>query len=140
MGASHRGTSGVVLVYHTVICTKSLPVINNNFFFNTRQFTVVPLPKIRLKVQSVQQHWMTNPNMTARDLHRLLGMLVFMASLVQWGRLFVQSSGGPPEHGARGLGAGPTGSKFLSGCCQRWPGGHLQQSCKVFPSPPRRRK
>ena len=40
-----------------------------------------------------------------------------------------------PHHGA-----GPTGSKFLSGFCQRWPGGHLQQSCKVYPSPPRRRK
>ena len=55
--------------------------------FNTRQFTVAPLLKMRLKVQSVQQHWMTNPNIAARDLHRLLGVLVFMASLVQWGRL-----------------------------------------------------
>ena len=32
-------------------------------------------------------HWMANPNITARDLHRLLGVLVFMASLVQRGRL-----------------------------------------------------
>ena len=55
--------------------------------FNTRQFTVAPLLKMRLKVQSVHQHWMTNPNITARDLHRLLGVLVFMASLVQRGRL-----------------------------------------------------
>ena len=55
--------------------------------FNTRRFTVVPLPKMRLKVQSVHQHWMANPNITARDLHRLLGMLVFMASLVLPGRL-----------------------------------------------------
>ena len=55
--------------------------------FNSRQFTVVPLPKLRLKVQSVHQHWMTDPNITARDLHRLLGMLVFMASLVRRGRL-----------------------------------------------------
>ena len=54
---------------------------------NTRQFTVAPLPKMRLKVQAVHQHWMTNPNITAKDLHRLLGMLVFMASLVQRGRL-----------------------------------------------------
>ena len=30
---------------------------------------------------------MTDPNITARDLHRLLGMLVFMASLVRRGRL-----------------------------------------------------
>ena len=54
--------------------------------FNTRRFTVAPLPKMRVKVQSVHQHWMANPNITARDLHRLLGMLVFMASLVWRGR------------------------------------------------------
>ena len=55
--------------------------------FNTRRFTVAPLPIMRVKVQSVLQHWMANPNITARDLHRLLGMLVFMASLVRRGRL-----------------------------------------------------
>ena len=55
--------------------------------FNTRQFTVAPLPKMRLKVQSVHQHWMTNPVITAHDLHRLLGMVVFMAALVPRGRL-----------------------------------------------------
>ena len=55
--------------------------------FNTRCFTVAPLPKMRVKVQSVHQHWMANPNITARDLHRLLGMLVFMASLVRRGQL-----------------------------------------------------
>ena len=53
----------------------------------TRRFTVAPLPKMRIKVQSVLQHWMANPNITARDLHRLLGMLVFMASLVRRGQL-----------------------------------------------------
>ena len=58
--------------------------------FNTRQFTVAPLPKMRLKVQSVHQHWMTSPNITARDLHRLLGMVVFMASLVPRGRLHLR--------------------------------------------------
>ena len=55
--------------------------------FNTRHFTVAPLPKMRAKLQSVYQHWMANPNITARDLHRLLGMLVFMVSLVWRGRL-----------------------------------------------------
>ena len=55
--------------------------------FNTRRFTMAPLSKMRLKVQSVHQRWMANPNITARDLHRLLGMLVFMASLVRRGRL-----------------------------------------------------
>ena len=29
--------------------------------FNTRRFTVAPLPKMRIKVQSVLQHWMANP-------------------------------------------------------------------------------
>ena len=55
--------------------------------FNTRRVTVAPLPKMRLKIHSVHQHWIANPNITARDLHRLLGMLVFMASLVRRGRL-----------------------------------------------------
>ena len=55
--------------------------------FNTRRFTVAPLLKMRVKVLSVLQHWMANPNITARDLHRLLGILVFMASLVRRGRL-----------------------------------------------------
>ena len=53
--------------------------------FNTRRFTVAPLLKMWLKVQSVHQHWIANPNITARDLHRLLGMLVFMAALVRLG-------------------------------------------------------
>ena len=55
--------------------------------FNTRQFTVAPLPKLCLKVQSLHQHCMTNPITTACDLHRLLGMVVFMALLVPRGRL-----------------------------------------------------
>ena len=54
--------------------------------FNTQQFTVAPLPKMLLKVQSV---------------HRLVGMVVFMATLVPHGR--------PPQLGAKGLGTGPTG-------------------------------
>ena len=78
------------------------------------------LPKMRLKVQSVHQHWMTNPNITVHDLHRLLGMLVFLVLLVQRGTLRLPPvQWGPPQHGARGPGAGPTGSQFLSGCCQR---------------------
>ena len=93
------------------------------------------------KVQSVHQHWMTNPNIKAHDLHRLLGILVLMASLVQREDfVFVRSSGGPPQHGARGPGTGPTVSQFLRGCWQKLPGGHCQQSCKVYPLPPMRRK
>ena len=108
--------------------------------FNTRQFTVAPLPKMHLKVQSVHQHWMSNPIVTTRDLHSLLGMVMFMATLVCRGRLRHQSSDGPPEHGARGPGIGQTRSQFLSGFYKKWPGGHHQQSCKVFPSPLRKQK
>ena len=109
--------------------------------FNTRRFTVAPLPKMRVKVQSVHQHWMANPNITARDLHRLLGILVFMASLVRWGRLRLH----PVQRWAatawcQRRGTGPTGFKFHSGFCQRWHGGHPQQSCKIYPSPPGRWK
>ena len=46
-----------------------------------------------------------------------------------------QFSGVHPRFGARGQGIGPTLLRFLSGCCPRWPGGRLQQSCKMFPSP-----
>ena len=55
--------------------------------FTPQQFTMAPLPHMRLRVQSVHQHWMTNPVITAPNLHRLLGMVVFKAALVQWGRL-----------------------------------------------------
>ena len=65
--------------------------------FNTRQFTVAPLPKMRLKVQSVHHHWMSNPIITARDLHRLLGMVVFMATLVCRGRPVVSRHSMVPE-------------------------------------------
>ena len=51
-----------------------------------------------------------------------------------------QSSGGLPQHGASGPGIGQTRSQFLSGFYKKWPGGHHQQSCKVFPSPLRKRK
>ena len=87
--------------------------------FNTRQFTVVPLPKMHLKFQSIHQHWMTDPNITARDLHRLLGMLVFMASLVRRGRFCLR----PVQWWAATSWCQRTGScltrLFLSGF---WPG------------------
>ena len=57
-------------------CSKSGLFQFNGMQFNTRQFTVAPLPKMRRNVQSVHQHWITDPNITARDMHRLLGMLV----------------------------------------------------------------
>ena len=105
--------------------TKSgFPVSGNAF-----QHSIVysgALPKMRLKVQSVHQHWMSNPIITARDLHRLLGMVVFMAMLVCRGRLRLQPiQWWAPQHGARGTGIGQTRSQFLSGFCKKWPGGHL---------------
>ena len=50
--------------------------------FNTRRFTVAPLPKMHLKVQFISTGW---PIRTSQ--HRLLDVLVFMASLVRRGRL-----------------------------------------------------
>ena len=55
--------------------------------FNTRTHTVAPLPKMRLKVSNTLDHWRTRTTVTARDLHRLLGILSFMATLVPRGRL-----------------------------------------------------
>ena len=95
------------------------------------------LPKMRLKVQSVHQHGMTDPNITARDLHRLLGMLVFMASLVRWGRLRLR----PVQWWATTAWCQRTGSWSDRITVPQWVlQGLPQQSCKVYPSPPRRRK
>ena len=99
-------------------------------------------PKMRLKVQSVHQHWTANPVITAGDLlHRLLGCwFSWQCWTLKVGSASVQSSGGCPQLGARGPGTGPTGLQFLSGYCLRWPGGCLQQSCRVYLWPPRKRK
>ena len=78
---------GWIINYEKSDLTPSQDFLFIGMQFNTRQFTVVPPPKMRLKVQSIHQHWMTNPNITVHNLHRLLDMLVFMASLVQRGRL-----------------------------------------------------
>ena len=48
---------------------------------------VALLPKMHLKVQSVHQHWMSNPIISAHNLHKLLDVMVFMAMLVHRGRL-----------------------------------------------------
>ena len=62
-----------------------LPV--SGMHWNTWQFRVALLPKMHLKVQSVHQHWMSNPIISAHNLHRLLDVMVFMAMLVHRGRL-----------------------------------------------------
>ena len=55
--------------------------------FNTCAYTVAPLPKMRVKIQNTLDHWRSHPLISARELHRLLGMLTFMATLVPRGRL-----------------------------------------------------
>ena len=55
--------------------------------FNTCAYTVAPLPKMRVKIQNTLDHWRSHPLISARDLHRLLGMLTFMATLMPRGRL-----------------------------------------------------
>ena len=58
--------------------------------FNTCAYTVAPLPKMRVKIQNTLDHWRSHPLISARDLHRLLGMLTFMATLVPRGRLRIR--------------------------------------------------
>ena len=55
--------------------------------FNTCAYTVAPLPRMRVKIQNTLDHWRSHPLISARDLHRLLGMLTFMATLVPRGLL-----------------------------------------------------
>ena len=55
--------------------------------FNTCAYTVAPLPKMRIKIQNTLDHWRSHPLISAWDLHRLWGMLTFMATLVPRGRL-----------------------------------------------------
>ena len=62
-------------------------------------FTVASLPKMRCKVQSIHQYWITDPNITGRDLHRFLGVLVFMASLVRRRRLRSSPGSSVGRHG-----------------------------------------
>ena len=90
------------------------------------------LPKMRLKVQSVHQYWMTNPNITARDLHRLLGMLVFVGFA---GPARTALSSSSPIVGRHSMvpedrETGPTGFKFHSGS--------VRDGMVVIPSSPAR--
>ena len=55
--------------------------------FNTRTHTVVPLPKMPVKVSNTLDHWRSWPWVTAWDLHRLLGILNIMATLMPKGRM-----------------------------------------------------
>ena len=71
--------------------------------FNTWQFTVAPLPKMCLKVQSVHQHWM--PNLSSQPVI-CTGCWAWWCLWQRWydvdDYVSHQSSGGPPQHAARG--------------------------------------
>ena len=65
---------------------------SEQFKFISMQFdmcanTVAPLPKMRVKVKTGLDHWRSCPMVAAWDLHRMLGMLIYMATLVTTGRL-----------------------------------------------------
>ena len=49
-------------------------------------YIVTPLPNMGIKIQNTLDHWRSHPRFTARDLHRLLGMLTFMVTLVPRGQ------------------------------------------------------
>ena len=95
--------------------------------FDTSAYTMAPLPKMRVKIQTVLDHWRCCPMVTARDLHPMLGMLTYMATLVPRGRLHLrQSSGGRRVPGDGGL-VRPDPSYFN----QSPSGGSVGLSCSV---------
>ena len=55
--------------------------------FRTVPHTVAPLPKMRIKVQGILDHWRIAQDVSARDVHHMLGVLNYMAGLVPRGRL-----------------------------------------------------
>ena len=55
--------------------------------FMIREHMVAPLPKMRLKVQAILDHWRMAWDISARDLHRMLCVINYMAGLVPRGRL-----------------------------------------------------
>ena len=59
--------------------------------FSMCTYTVTPLPKMGIKIQNTLDNWRSHPRVTARDLHRLLGMLTFMVTLVPRGQFCLRS-------------------------------------------------
>ena len=77
--------------------------------FNTRLFTIAPLPKMRLKVLHVLGHWRGKVLVSARDASRLIGMIQFMSSLVpRDDSSYDLSSGGFGNFGPKLPGGGRT--------------------------------
>ena len=54
--------------------------------FSMCTYIMASLPQLGVKIQNTLDHWRSHPRVTARDLHRLLGILTFMATLVPRGQ------------------------------------------------------
>ena len=50
--------------------------------FRTQDFTVAPMPKMQIKVQSIINHWRLADTVSALDIHKMLGAIQYMAPLV----------------------------------------------------------
>ena len=75
--------------------------------FDTCAYTVAPLLKMWVKIQTVLDHWRCCPMVTARDLHRMLGMLTYMATAC------AQRSASPPLNPVVGVGGLVPGDRGL---------------------------
>ena len=92
--------------------------------FNTCAYMVAPLPKMRVKIQNILDHWRFHPSVIARDLHILQGMLAFMVTLMLRSQFTsAQSSGGHHRFGARRQGPGLTGFHWPQTFPIKWLGG-----------------
>ena len=72
--------------------SKSDLVHNQLFNFIGLQFSIcsyimAPLPRMQVKIQNTLDNWRSNPSITARNVHGILGLLTFMATLVPWGQM-----------------------------------------------------
>ena len=107
---------------------------SQQFNFIVMQFsmctnTVTPLPKMESKSRT---HWKSHPLVTARDLHKILGILTFMSSLVPRDQLCLhaQSSDGHQRPGVRRQGPGQTGFQWPWPFSMRRLGGPPLQCCR----------
>ena len=55
-----------------------------------QDFMVAPLPKMRVKVQSIIDDWQVAASISALDMHRMLGTIQYMAPLVPRGWLRIR--------------------------------------------------
>ena len=55
--------------------------------FSMCAYIMAPLPRMQVKIQNTLDNWRSNPSITARNVHGILGLLTFMATLVPWGQM-----------------------------------------------------